>query len=1038
MLQTLVKLSLEFRHLVLAAAVLLLAVGAVLLPKAKIDALPEFGAPMVEVQTEALGLSTGEVESLVTINLEEILTATPFLKSIHSKSVPGMASVLLTFEPGTDPMKARQMVQERLTMAWALPNVSKPPAMLQPKSAVGRAMIVGLSSKTVPLIDMSVLARWTMTPKLLSVPGVANVAIWGQRARQLQVQIETQRLESAGISLEEAIESAGDSLWVSPLTYLEASVLGSGGWIDTPNQRLGIQHVQPISKASDLTKVAVASSALKLSDVADVVEGHPPLIGDAIINGEPGLILVVEKLPNVDAKAVAAGVEAALAELGQGMPGIDIDSSLYRASDYVDSAFANLARMLIAAAVLLSVAVFLSLTPVGAASIAVVVIVLSYVAAFVALYLGSPTFNLIHLAGLAAALSLVVDTAVVAAEAIGRRLRAGGGRPLAAAVFDAIGEIRKPMIYALVIGLLAVAPILGLDGEAAAFFRPLAQAYGLTVAAASVVVLLGAPALAMVFLRSGSATGTRSEPMVARLFGAAYGRLLVKFSATARPAYAIAGLGALALLAATPFLKWSPSPSFDEGTVRVSFEAAPGASLPAMTRTMAQLESEVRAIGGVSSVAGHLGRAITGDQVTGIESGQLWVGLDEQVDRAATLPRIRDAMAGFAHLDVKVEGYLASTAGRIFADAGEPVVVRIEGVETTVLEEQAKLVAATIAAIDGVNSVRIDKNAVSPEIEVKVDVAKAAARGLKPGDIRRAAATVFAGLEVGNLFEQQKVFDVVVWGAPTARSSITDIENLVIETPDGPHARLGDVAEVRVVPQLRTIEREGVTRSIDVHASVAGRSVTAVAEDVAAGLKKVQFPFEYHAYVRGDYAESRAAMLQVEFFAASAAVLIFFLLQAALQSWRLATGMFLSLMAVSGGVAVILLAVTGTVSLGALAGLLAVLGLALRNGLVLASRVDQTSEQEGGGSWPDLVTAAARERFAPVLTSTLITCLAFLPALVMGSVTGLEILHPMAWVVIAGAVISVLINLFVLPALLLHSATSPVSQRLGGVAHAPQ
>nr|WP_246811572.1 efflux RND transporter permease subunit [Mesorhizobium silamurunense] len=1037
-METLVKLSLEFRHLVLAAAVLLVAAGAVLLPKAKIDALPEFGAPIVEVQTEALGLSTGEVESLVTINLEEILTATPFLKSIHSKSVPGMASVLLTFEPGMDPMKARQMVQERLTMAWALPNVSKPPTMLQPKSAAGRAMVIGLSSKTVSLIDMSVLARWTMTPKLLSVPGVANVAIWGQRARQLQVQIGPHRLESAGISLEEAIESAGDSLWVSPLTYLEASVLGSGGWIDTPNQRLGIQHVQPITKASDLTKVAVASSALKLGDVADVVEGHPPLIGDAMINGQPGLILVVEKLPNIDAKAVVAGVQAALAELGQGMPGIDIDPSLYRASDYVDSAFANLARMVIAAAVLLCVAVFLSLTPVGAASIAVVAIVLSYVAAFVTLYFTSPTFNLIHLAGLAAALSVVVDTAVVVAEAIGRRLRAGGGRPLAAAVFDAIGEIRKPMIYALVIGLLAVAPILGLDGEAAAFFRPLAQAYGFTVAAVTAVVLLGAPALAMVFLRSGSAAETSSEPVAARLFGAAYGRLLGKFSATARPAYAVAGLGALALLAASPFLKWSPSPPFDEGTVRVSFEAMPGASLPAMTRTMAQLESEVRSIDGVSSVAGHLGRAITGDQVTGIESGQLWVGLDERVDRAATLSRIRDTMAGFANLDVQVEGYLASTAGRIFADAGEPVVVRIEGAETTVLEEQAKLVAAKIAAIDGVNSVRIDKNAVSPEIEVKVDVAKAAARGLKPGDIRRAAATVFAGLEVGSLFEQQKVFEVVVWGAPTARGSITDIKNLLIETPDGPHARLGDVAEVRMVPQLRTIERDGVTRSIDVHASVAGRSVTAVANDVAGELKKVQFPFEYHAYVRGDYAESRAAMLQVELFEASAAVLIFFLLQAALQSWRLATGMFLSLMAVSGGVAVILLAVTGTVSLGALAGLLAVLGLALRNSLVLASRVDQTSEQTSGGSWPDLVTAAARERFAPVLTSTLITCLAFLPAVVMGSATGLEILHPMAWVVIAGAVISVPIILFVLPALLLHSAASPVSRRLGGVAHASQ
>lgn len=1034
MLQSLVRFSREFRHLVLAAAILLVVAGGLLLPRAKVDVLPEFEAPIVEVQTEALGLSAGEVESLVTINLEEILTATPFLKSIHSKSVPGMASVLLAFEPGIDIMKARQMVQERLTMAWALPNVSKPPIMLQPKSAASRAMIVGLSSKTVSLIDMSVLVRWTMTPKLLSVPGVANVAIWGQRARQLQVQIQPQRLQAAGITLDQVIESAGDSLWVSPLTYLEASVLGSGGWIDTPNQRLGIQHVQPISVASDLTKVSIEDSALKLGDIANVVEGHPPLIGDAIVNGQPGLILVIEKLPNVDVKTVVTGVEAALAELSQGMPGIDVDSSIYRASDYRDSAFANLAWMLITAGLLMAAAVFLSFTSVGAAGIAIAAIGLSYVSALLALHFSSPTFNLMHLVGLAAALSLVVDSAVVAVEAIQRRRLANGGdRPLAAAVFDAIGEIRKPMMYALAIGLLAVIPIFGLTGEAAAFFGPLAQAYGLTLAAATAIVLLGAPALAMVLLRSGRAS--RADPVAARLFGAPYARLLGNFSVTARPAYAIVGVSALALLAATPFLKWSLLPSFDEGTVRISFEAAPGTSLPAMSRMVAQLDAELRVIDGVRSVGGHLGRAITGDQVTGIESGQLWAGLSEQADRAATLSRIRDTAAGFPGLDANVEGYLAGTAGRIFADAGEPVVVRIEGAETAVLEEQARLAAAKIAAIDGIDSVRIDKRTVSPEIEVKVDVAAAAAHKLKPGDIRRAAATVFAGLEVGNLFEEQKVFDVVVWGAPISRGSITDIETLLIETPSGTHVRLGDVAQVRMVPQQRTIERDGVTRSIDIHASVVDRSVTAVVEDVRAELKKVAFPFEYHAYVRGEYAERRAATRQLEIFAASAVILIFFLLQAALQSWRLAIGMFLSLLAVlSGGVAVVL-AVGGTVSLGSLAGFLAILGLALRNGLVLASRVDQTSGEEAGTSWPDRVTGAARERFAPVLTSTVVTCLAFLPVAVMDATAGLEILRPMALVVIGGAVIAVFVNLFVMPALLLHSAARLSSRSWGGIEH---
>jgi multidrug efflux pump subunit AcrB len=293
MLCSIVKFSLDYRHLVMLLAAVILGFGGFTLSNAKIDVLPEFDAPMVEVQAEALGLSAAEVEDLVTINLEEILTAAPYLQSIHSKSVPGLSSVLLTFEPGTELMRARQMVQERLTMAWALPNVSKAPVKLQPRSAASRAMIIGLSSKDVSLIDVSVLARWTMTPKLLSVPGVANVAIWGQRARQLQVQVDTRHLQAKGVTLSQVIESTGDSLWVSPLSYLESSFLGTGGWIDTPNQRLGIQHVQPISKASDLAKVSVDDSSLTLGEIATVVEEHPPLIGDALVSDGPGIVLVV-------------------------------------------------------------------------------------------------------------------------------------------------------------------------------------------------------------------------------------------------------------------------------------------------------------------------------------------------------------------------------------------------------------------------------------------------------------------------------------------------------------------------------------------------------------------------------------------------------------------------------------------------------------------------------------------------------------------------------------------------------------------------
>ena len=331
MLKAIVRLSLEYRHFILVISVAILVLGGLTIRNARVDVLPEFDAPIVEVQAEALGLSAVEVENLVTINLEEILTAAPYLLSITSKSVPGLASVVLTFEPGTDIMLARQMVQERLTMAWALPNVSKPPVMLQPGSAARRAMIVGLSSEEVSLIDLSVLARWTMTPKLLSVPGVANVSIWGQRARQLQVRVDTRRLQANGVTLDQIIESTGDSLWISPLSFLESSILSTGGWIDTPNQRLGIQHVQPITRASDLAMISLNDSPLLLGDVATVVEGHPPLIGDAIINDGPGILLVIEKFPNAGANAVIAGLERALSELSHGMPGITVDSSIYRA-----------------------------------------------------------------------------------------------------------------------------------------------------------------------------------------------------------------------------------------------------------------------------------------------------------------------------------------------------------------------------------------------------------------------------------------------------------------------------------------------------------------------------------------------------------------------------------------------------------------------------------------------------------------------------------------------------------------------------------
>src|SRR5882762_280552 len=304
MMRWIVGTSLQFRFLVVGVAAAMMVFGIIRLRDMPVDVFPEFSPPSAEIQTEAIGLSASEVESLVTLNTEELLAGVPWLKAMRSQSVTGMSSVQLLFEPGTNLMRARQLVQERLILSYLLPNVSQRPVMLNPVSATSRTMMIGVSSKKLSMIELSVLARWTIKPRLLGVPGVANVAIWGGRDRQLQVQVDPQKLKDQGVSLQQVVSTSGNSLWVSSLSFLEASSPGTGGFFDAPNQRLAVRHVSPLITPTDLAGVPIDQSdekaapkgpdgsPLRLGDVTNVVEDHQPLIGDAIVNGKPGLMLI--------------------------------------------------------------------------------------------------------------------------------------------------------------------------------------------------------------------------------------------------------------------------------------------------------------------------------------------------------------------------------------------------------------------------------------------------------------------------------------------------------------------------------------------------------------------------------------------------------------------------------------------------------------------------------------------------------------------------------------------------------------------------
>ena len=1031
--------SLQFRFLVVGVAAVLVMFGTFQLQKMPVDVFPEFAPPIVEVQTEAIGLSAEEVESLITLNLEELLSGVPWLQSIRSKSVTGLSSIVLTFERGTDIMRARQMIQERLTLAYTLPNVAQPPVILQPLSATNRFMMIGISSEKVEPTELSLLARWTVKPKLLGVPGVANVAIWGQRLRQLHVQIDPQRLREARLLQQDVIAAAGDALWVSPLTFLKGSAPGTGGWIDNANQRLGVHHVMPIATPEDMAKVAVAPQHLvmtgkkmALGEIAEVTYAHPPLIGDAFVNDGNGLMLVVEKLPSANTLEVTRGVEQALAELSLGLPGVEIDPTVFRLASYIEDSISNLTEAMIIGAVLVIFVIGAFLFNWRSAIISGVSIPLSLLAAVIALNLTGASINMMILAGLVVALGVVIDDAIVDVEKLMGRLRErkeGGGTSIAAIIYETMLETRSAAIYPALIVMLAVAPILFMGGVSGAFFGPLALSYLLAVVASMVVALTVTPALSLMLL--GKVSRGAGESPIAAWLRARYGAFLQSVMKAPR-ATVIAAAGMVAVgVAVWPLLGQSLLPALKETDLLVNWITAPGTSYTETYRVTSRVSRELLSLPGVRNVGAHVGRAVTGDQVVGINSSQIWLSIDPEADYDKVVAAVRDTIDGYPGIDRNVQTYLRDKVSEVLTGESNAIVVRIYGQKRDVLGRKAEEVRQALSDIPGIADLRAEGQVEEPQVRVKVDLDAAGRVSVKPGDVRRSSATVFSGLTVGFLFEEQKIYDVMVWSAPEARQSLSNIRDLWVEKADRHHVRLDDVADVSIVPSPTVIRHERIAPYVDVVANVVGRDLGSVSRDVETRLKKVEFPLEYHPELLGEYAERLAAQQRILGVAAAALIGIFLLLQACFRSWRLALIAFLALPASIAGGVLAAFASGGVVSLGSIVGFLAVLGIAARNGVLLINHYQHLEGQGGVPFGLDLVLRGARERLSPILGSSAAILAALLPIIVFGQIPGLEIAQPTAIVIMGGLLASTVVTLFVIPALYLMIGSGAERQDLG-------
>jgi Cu/Ag efflux pump CusA len=755
--------------------------------------------------------------------------------------------------------------------------------------------------------------------------------------------------------------------------------------------------VLPISSAADLAKVPVEGTSLLLGDVAQVVEDHPLLIGDALVNESPNLLLVIEKLPGVNTLEVTRNVEAELAALEPGVPGMEIDATLFRPASFLEMALANLSRTFVIAAVLVVLVLGVFLYGWRTALISLVAMIMSLTAALFVLHLRGETLNAMVLAGLIVALGLVIDDAIVDLECITQRLRQnrqqGGLRSAPAVILEAAGETRSALFFATMITLLAILPVFFIQGVSGGLFQPLAVSYVLAVLAAMVVALTVTPALSVILL-SKARLETRESPVVTRL-QSGYERNLVK--AIASPGLANIAIVVLvvASLIALPFLKQDQAlPAFREPYLMVRFEGAPGTSNLEMNRIVSRVSSELRAISGVSNVGAQIGRAVFGDQVVNVNSSELWVSIDPKADYDATVAAVQEVVNGYPGLDREVRTYVQQTLDQAqMSTSNDDITVRLYGENHAVLRVEAEKLRQALTGVNGVADPRVTLPMDEPTFEIEVDLNSAQRFGVKPGDVRRSAAILLSGMHAGSLFEEQKIFDVVVWSTPDTRHSLSDIRNLLIDTPGGGHVRLGEVADVRVVSSPTVIRREAVSAYLDIVFNVEGRSASAVAADVDATIKNFAFPLEYHAEVVSDFATRQAAQQGILIATLVAVFGIFLLLQASFRSWRLALVTIVTLpAALAGGVMADFLGNSGTLSLGLLAGCVTIMGIALRNNIMLFSHYQHLEEQGGVGFGPELV-ARGTGTLAPILMTALATGLALLPFVLFGNIPGHEIVR---------------------------------------------
>ncbi len=1012
MLSAIIQWAIARRWLVILGAMILTIWIFRTIIQMPLDVFPTFAPPQVEIQVEAPGLAPEEVESLVTLPIESAINGTPGVSAVRSSSAASISVVRVVFNWGTDIYQARQLVTERLQSAQSkLPAGIEIPQIAPISSPIGTIATYAFTSKTTDLMDVRRIVDWQVTNRLLAVPGVTQVIVFGGDVRQYQVLVAPEKLQAFNVSLQDVSEAVA-----------AANVNAPGGYLITPDREKlirGIGRIENIEALKQSVIIARNGTPVRITDVADVKIGAAVKRGDASVNAQKAVVAIVNKQPQADTPTVTRAVEAAMAEVKAGLPaGIQI-STTFRQETYIDASIENVREALIEGSIIVALILIPFLMNWRNLAVCLAALPLSLLIGVLALNWLGQGLNTMTLGGLAVAIGSAVDDAIVDAENVYRNLRENkyspNPKPVLDVVFEGCEEVRDSVFGATIITIVVFAPIFALTGVEGSIFIPMGLGYLAAVLASSVVALTVTPALCAILLPYGRLP--EREPWVARFFKRIYLPLLT-FSMRRSPI--ILSIAAASLVAAAivvPSFGRIFLPEFQEQSLVNTLLLYPGSSLEATNSAASVLEHKLKDNPRFQTIQVRSGRAAGDADAAGVNLAHVDVELSEtgMKDRKASVELLRQEFAKVPGAAPNVGGFISHRMDEVLSGVRSAIAVKIFGPELDQLRTLGQQVNDAMRSVAGVVDLQLEPQIPVEQIQIQFDRVAAGRYGLTIGQLSETIETALNGRVVSQVLDQQQTFDLVVWLKPEARQSLETIGNLVVDTPSGNKIPLAQVATVRDGTGPNTINRENVSRLIVVAANAQGRDLRSVVNDIQAKVKQqVQIPPGYYIQYAGQFEAEERASQNILIFSAIAFVVITIIMYLSVKSVA-STAMIminLPLALVGGAIAVALTG--GILSIASLVGFVTLFGVATRNGLLLVDNYN--TKFAAGMPLKDLLIQGSMERLNAILMTAFTSALGLAPLVIAGG-PGKELLQPLSIVVLGGLFTSTALTLLVLPAL---------------------